>query len=109
VEAKLISPAALITVSIAGVCGFVQPNRDLAEAIRIWRFVLAVLGALAGLFGVTVGAVMLLIHLSGLSSLGVPYLSPFSEGKTLHILRSKLKDQKTRPPAFGAEDQRRQK
>ena len=109
VEAKLISPAALITVSIAGVCGFVQPNRDLAEAVRVWRFLLAVLGALGGLFGVTVGAAALLIHLSGLKSLDVPYLSPFSEGKMPHILRRKLKNQKLRPAAFGSRDKRRQK
>jgi hypothetical protein len=94
VEAKLISPAALIAVSIAGVCGFVQPNRDLAEAVRVWRFLLAALGALAGLFGVTVGAIGLLIHLSGLTSLGRAYLSPFSEGEVPDILRSKLKNQK---------------
>ena len=93
VEAKLISPAALIAVSIAGVCGFVQPNRDLAEAIRVWRFLLAALGAVGGLFGVTLGAIALLIHLSGLTSLGQSYLAPFSEGKTPHILRHKLKNQ----------------
>ena len=109
VEAKLISPAALIAVSIAGVCGFVQPNRDLAEAVRIWRFLLAALGAVAGLFGVTVGSIVLLIHLSGLKSLGVPYLTPFSEGKTPNILRNKLKNNKNRPEAFGAMDKRSQK
>ena len=95
VEAKLISPAALIAVSIAGICGFVQPNRDLAEAIRVWRFGLAALGALAGLFGVTVGGIGLLIHLSGLTSLGQPYLAPFSEGNIPGILREKLKNQKS--------------
>jgi spore germination protein KA len=84
----------LIAVSIAGVCGFVQPNRDLAEAVRVWRFLLAALGALAGLFGVTVGAIGLLIHLSGLTSLGRAYLAPFSEGEVPDILRSKLKNQK---------------
>ena len=94
VEAKLISPAALIAVSIAGICGFVQPNRDLAEAVRVWRFGLAAFGALAGLFGVTVGGISLLIHLSGLTSLGQPYLAPFSEGRVPDILREKLKDQK---------------
>lgn len=94
VEAKLISPAALIAVSVAGVCGFVQPNRDLAEAVRVWRFLLAALGALAGLFGVTVGAIGLLIHLSGLTSLGQSYLAPFSEGKTPDILRDKLKNRR---------------
>lgn len=92
VEAKLISPAALIAVSVAGICGFVQPNRDLAEAIRVWRFVLAILGALAGLFGVTLGAIGLLIHLSGLTSLGHSYLAPFSDGKVPQILRDKLKN-----------------
>ena len=108
VEAKLISPAALIAVSIAGVCGFVQPNRDLAEAVRVWRFLLAALGALGGLFGVTVGAIALLIHLSGLTSLERPYLAPFSEGKTPGILRNRLKDQKLRPGQFKSRDRRNQ-
>lgn len=92
VEANLISPVALIAVSIAGVCGFVQPNRDLAEAVRVWRFLLAALGAVGGLFGVTLGTIALLIHLSGLTSLGKSYLAPFSEGKTPNILRDKLKN-----------------
>ena len=87
VEAKFISPAALIIVSVAGVCGYVLPNRDFADGIRVWRFVLAVLSAFAGLFGWTVGFLTLLIHLSGLSSLGEAYLSPFSKGKRPALLR----------------------
>ena len=108
VEAKLISPAALIAVSVAGVCGFVQPNRDLAEAVRVWRFLLAALGALGGLFGVTVGAIALLIHLSGLTSLGVAYLAPFSEGNTPHVFRSRLKNQILRPERFHPRNRRNQ-
>lgn len=109
VEAKLISPAALIAVSIAGVCGFVQPNRDLAEAVRIWRFGIGILGALAGLFGVTLGAVSLLIHLSGLESLGVPYLSPFSQGTVPPVLRSRLKRRKLRDAQWHPLDRRNQR
>ena len=108
VEAKLISPAALIAVSIAGVCGFVQPNRDFAEAIRVWRFVIGVLGAVGGLFGVTVGAIVLLIHLSGLTSLDVAYLAPFSEGDTPDILRGRLKHNKFRSLRLQPEDRRNQ-
>lgn len=92
VEAKLFSPAALIAVSAAGICGYVLPNRDFADGIRIWRFFLAALSAIAGLFGWTVGLLLLLIHLSGLSSLDVAYLSPFSRGKKPSLLR-RLKEQ----------------
>ena len=109
VEAKIISPAALIAVSVAGVCGFVQPNRDFAEAVRVWRFVIAALGALGGLFGVTVGAILLLIHLSGLTSLDVAYLAPFSEGGNPEILRSRLKDWKFRSHRLRPEDRRNQR
>ena len=109
VEAKIISPAALIAVSIAGVCGFVQPNRDLAEGIRVWRFVLAALGAIGGLFGVTVGLLALIIHLSGLTSLGVDYLSPFSKCKRPPILRPLLKTRKFRNPELHPLNRRNQK
>lgn len=109
VEAKLVSPAALIVVSTAGICGFAQPNRDFAEAVRLWRFLLAVAGAIAGLFGVTVGFICLLLHLSGLESLGVAYLLPFSRLKDVSILRTRLVKQKNRNPILNPEDGRNQK
>lgn len=91
VEAKLISPAALIAVSIAGVCGFVLPNRDFADAIRVWRFVIAALSAMSGLFGWVMGLLFLLIHLADLTSLDVPYLMPFSRGWKVSVLRLRQK------------------
>ena len=109
VEAKLVSPAALIAVSVAGVCGFVQPNRDFAEAIRVWRFGIAVLGAMAGLFGVTAGLIGLLIHLSGLTSLGVPYLAPFCSVKGAALLRKRLANDPYRPERLNPQDRRNQK
>ncbi len=109
VEAKLISPAALIAVSTAGVCGFVLPNRDFAQAIRVWRFGIAAAGAVAGLFGVTVGALALLIHLSGLTCLEVAYLEPFSRGKTAGILRPRLWFSKERTLSLNPQDRRNQK
>ena len=87
VEASLISPAALIAVSLSGICGFALPNRDFAQAARLFRFGFTLAGAFAGLFGVTVGFLVLLIHLAGLTSLDVPYLMPFSEGTAKELLR----------------------
>lgn len=89
VEAGIISPLALIAVSITGICGFVLPNRDLATAIRVWRFALAALAAIAGLWTVALGLLCLLLHLARLKSLGVPYLIPFESTLMRHRLMRK--------------------
>ena len=109
VEASLISPAALIAVSVAGICGFTLPNRDLAEAIRFWRIILAAAAAVGGLFGVTVGLLCLLIHLSGLTCLGVAYLAPFSQMEKVEVVRKRLQFRKFREKRLKPEDGRRQK
>lgn len=109
VEAKILSPAALIVVAAAGIAGFAMPGRSFADALRLWRFVLAVLAALMGLFGVTLGALGLLVHLAGLESMGVEYLSPFTElSAAPALLRPRLKDQKYRNPALHPLDERNQ-
>lgn len=81
VEANLISPAALIIVSAAGICGFALPGKSFADAIRLCRFGLTLCAALAGLFGLTLGLLALLIHLASLDSFDRAYLAPFSELK----------------------------
>lgn len=103
VEAGLISPVVLIVVSIAGVCGFVLPNRDLANAVRIWRFAIAVLASVAGLPGVGIGGAILLIHLISLRSMGQPYLH------TRSVIRRKLKTLKYRNKALKPRDEKNQK
>ena len=109
VEAGLVSPVALIAVSIAGICGFALPNRDLAAAVRLWRLILAGTAAVGGLFGVTVGLISLLIHLSGLTCLGVPYLAPFSQMENVELVRKRLLFQKYRQKRLRPADRRRQK
>lgn len=110
VEASLISPAALIVVSVAGICGFAVPGKDFSDAVRVWRFLLTLCAAISGLFGLTVGIVCLAVHLGSLSSCGRPYLAPFSDLRGFgSIWRSRLVTKKTRPAAFGAVDKRNQR
>lgn len=79
VEANLISPAALILVSAAGICGFALPGKSFTDAIRLCRFALTLCAALAGLFGLTMGLLALLVHLASVDSFDRAYLAPFSE------------------------------
>lgn len=109
VEAGLVSPAALIVVSIAGICGFVLPNRDLAEAVRVWRFGLGILGAAAGLFGVTLGIIALCIHLGSLTCLDVPFLAPFHEQGNSVVLRPRMRFSVFRNLRLHPQDRRNQK
>ena len=109
VEAKIISPAALIVVSVAGICGYAIPGRELAGAVRVWRFALTVCAAVAGLFGLTVGLIALLLHLAGLESFGLSYLRPFDRASTGGVIaRKRLVYEKFRDPSLGVEDIRRQ-
>ena len=104
-EAGILSPVALIAVSIAGICGFVLPNRDLATAVRAVRFLLAILASFMGLYGVVLGIAILIIHLASLKSMGVPYIIPIERG----VLRKRLVKEKWRSRRTNPLDKRNQK
>lgn len=109
VEARLISPSALIVVAAAGICGFALPQQDLSNAMRVWQFALAVCASVAGLFGLTAGGLCLLVRLGSLTSFGRPYLAPFSEGIPGGLLRPRLAARKYRDPLLRTLDRRNQR
>ena len=78
VEAKLVSPAVLVTVAIAGIAGYTAPSQDFAGAIRVWRFLLTIAAGIFGLVGLVLGGVLLVYRLARLESFGVSYLTPFA-------------------------------
>ena len=106
VEAGLIAPMVLITVSITGICGFVLPNRDLAQAVRVWRFGMGILGMWLGITGVVLGISLLVLHLASIKSLGVSYLIATPAGRG--ILRRRLVKEKERDRRLNARDWKNQ-
>ncbi len=114
VEARIVSPAVLIVVAIAGIAGYTMPSQDLAGALRLWRFLLALCASVGGLFGIAAGAAALVFHLAGIESFGVAYLTPFAanageqvEGRT--VLRQPLPRAKLREAALKTRNRRNQK
>lgn len=78
ISANLVSPAMIIVVAMTGIASFATPVFSLALAARLLRFGFTIAGGLFGLFGMQAAAVLLLVHLCGLRSFGVPYMAPVS-------------------------------
>ncbi|MFG6495043.1 spore germination protein [Fictibacillus sp. UD] len=84
VAAGLVSPAIVIVVSLTAISSFVSPYYAFSGAARLLRFVLMILAATTGIFGMIFFMLGLLIHLCSLTSMGKPYftpLAPFQSGK----------------------------
>ncbi|WP_194843172.1 spore germination protein, partial [Paenibacillus polymyxa] len=78
VEAGIVSPAMVIVVSITAISNFVMPAFNIGISIRILRFALMGLAASLGLYGITLGLIVIVLHLCSLRSFGVPYMSPLA-------------------------------
>lgn len=78
VEASVVSAVMVIVVAITAISSFVIPSYSMAIAVRMLRFGFMALAALFGSFGLTVGVILLVIHLAKLDSFGVSYLRPFA-------------------------------
>ena len=113
VEAKLVSPAVLVVVAIAGIAGYTAPSQDFAGALRLWRFLITLAGGLMGLTGLALAGTALVYRLAQLSTFGVAYLTPFAsnagEQREGHVvLREPLPDVKTRPDYLNTQNRRNQ-
>lgn len=78
IQAGIASAPVVIVVAITGIASFAAPRYNAAISQRLLRFPLMFLAALFGLFGVVIGLVAIVIHLSSLRSFGVPYLAPLA-------------------------------
>lgn len=100
VQAGIVSPQMVIIVAITGIASFATPAYDLAASARLIRFILMILAATFGFYGLTLGMIIIIAHLNSLRSFGFPYLAPFSpfilEGQKDAILRFPLKELFTR-------------
>ncbi|WP_165822658.1 spore germination protein [Paenibacillus montanisoli] len=105
VQAGIVSAPMVIVVSLTGIASFAIPRYNFSFAFRILRFPMILLAGMFGLYGITAGFLCLLIHLSGLKSLGVPYLFPTApvnfQGLKDSIFRAPLWTMHFRPQLDG--------
>ncbi|AIQ67284.1 spore germination protein [Paenibacillus graminis] len=112
VQAGLVSAAMVIVVSFTAISNFVIPSLAIANSIRLIRFVMMFIAATLGLFGIMSFLIVLLIHMAGLRSFGVPYLSPVAPMVPRYLkdifIRVPLWDMTMRPNTILGKETRRQ-
>lgn len=77
VSANLVSPIVVVIVALTALGSFSVPSEELSEAFRLLKYGMILLCSIFGILGLALGWMLVLIHLSGLKSFGIPYLMPF--------------------------------
>ncbi|MFC3769381.1 spore germination protein [Paenibacillus sp. GCM10012303] len=78
VQAGFTSNILVIAVASSAIASFVIPSYMMSASIRLIRFGLIILSGWLGNFGLALGIAAVVIHLSGLTSLGTSYITPIA-------------------------------
>ncbi|OAS15742.1 spore germination protein [Paenibacillus oryzisoli] len=106
VLAGIISAPVVIIVSITGIAAFTIPRYSFANGIRLLRFPMLFLAGTLGLYGIVVGLIGIVLHITSLRSFGVPYFTPaapmnWSDLKDV-IIRAPIWAKTLRPQSTGS-------
>ncbi len=99
VQAGIVSAPMVIIVAITGIASFTVPRFNFAIAVRMLRFPIIILSGTLGIYGLIIGLIAIIVHLSSLRSFGLPYLEPISPFQP-----SGLKDTLARAPHWAMMD-----
>jgi len=99
VKAGIVSADLIVVIAFTAVATFIVPA--LNEMVSLYRLILLCLSGLMGIYGMTAGVFVMIIHASSLRSFGIPYLSPIApvnaQGLKDFIVRFPLWSMKDRP------------
>jgi len=112
VSAGLVSPIMVIILGLTAITTFLIPNYAITSAFTYYRLIIIVLSAVFGLYGIMIGVIFLIIHLTRIKSFDIPYLAPavdltWGDLKDLYV-RMPIKNFKERPEFLKPRDKVRQ-
>ena len=88
----------VIISAVTGICTFVIPNQAMVNGIRLCKYVVIALSAVLGIFGLWIGVLLIIVHLCGIESFGIPYMYPYCSAAENGF--DDLKDSIVRMPLF---------
>lgn len=78
VQAGIVSPIMIIIVALTAIAAYAVPTFSLGIALRVLRFAFIFAATIFGLYGIILVYIMVNIHMVNLTSIGVPYSTPFA-------------------------------
>ena len=94
VSAGIVSPIMIIIIAISSIAGLIFQSFELVNVIRYYKIFLLLLSAFFGIYGVFIGAFMLLYNLLSIKCFNYSYLIPFIPFDKNEILDSFIKKDK---------------
>lgn len=104
VAAGLVGAPTVIVVALTAVAGFVVPSQ--VDSVSILRLILIILATILGGYGVALGFLGILVHLSTLRSFGVAYFNTVIPSRDLQdsVVRMPLSKMFNRPRGISYDD-----
>lgn len=90
VSAGIVSPIMIIILGVTAVTTFLIPNYEVTSAFTYFRIIIIICSAILGLYGLMLGVIFMIIHLTRIKSYDIPYLAPavdlvWSDFKDLYV------------------------
>ncbi len=100
VNANIVSPIMIIIISLTFITSMIFNNPELTSSLRSWRFFSLILSSIYGLFGLSISFILLMIDITSIYSLNLPYTFPFAPFNLPYlketIISSKIKNKTKR-------------
>ena len=91
VSAGIVSPIMIIIIAITSISALTFVEPEFINAMRLYRFLFMIGGALFGIHGILLIFIFMIINLSSYDFLGMPYLTPFAPPITANLKDSIIK------------------
>ena len=91
VSAGIVSPIMIIVIAITSISALTFVEPEFINALRLYRFLFMLGGALFGIHGILLIFIFMIINLSSYDFLGMPYLAPFAPPITASLRDSIIK------------------
>jgi len=109
VKAGLLSSPAVLVAALSSIMMYIIPN--LAPQISLLRFFFCIIGGILGLYGLVIGAIILIVYMNSLDSYGSPLLAPYAplvkNDLKDGIIKKEIRGMDTRPQSFTNKNKRR--